>query len=231
MKGPVSLAARASVVAVVGAALGWWMFALRGSLLFGAVGAAAALATGLAGARWPRLAIGAALLLASILLFDASTLGWGGTDAPDGSRYKASPVGLSHVLTPQAPTSETIDCGWHDASGYTADCAVADADAFRRLRAVYPLVIAAVILGLGGAGLGLDSAARARRMQRSLAAATVLSAIAAIVLFAGSLRPALTELVALPVGVGGTLGTMELSLAVLVSLAAALEPGHTPVRA
>ncbi|HEX6644766.1 MAG TPA: hypothetical protein VF037_08810 [Gemmatimonadales bacterium] len=229
MKGPVPLASRASILAAVGAALGWWMFALRGALLFGAVGVAVAVAVGYAGARSPRLAAGVALLTAAILLFDASTLGWGGTDAPDGSRYKASPVGLSHVLTPHAPASDTADCGWYGASGYAQDCAVGDEVAFRRLQAVYPLVIVALVLGLAGAGLGLDRAPRARRMQRSLAAAVLLCAVGAVVLFAGSLRPALAALTELPVGVGGTLGTMEMSLAMLLALAAALEPGHCSV--
>ena len=43
------------------------------------------------------------LLLAALGLETARPLGWGGADAADGTRYKVSPLGVSHVLRPRQP--------------------------------------------------------------------------------------------------------------------------------
>lgn len=216
--------AQGAVVAMAGACLGYWMFAARGAALFAAVGAAAVVALRMAGARAPRLAAALALLLAAAGLHSASTLGWAGADAPGGTRYKASPVGVSHVLTPDRLTSRTRDCGWHAASGYAAPCVVASGAAFRRLRTVYPLVLAAVALCLAGAALSLRTARWSRRAQRVAAMGAAVLALVAVLVFAGSVADALALLAGLSVGVGGTLGTMQLSAAVLLCLAVFL-PG------
>lgn len=210
------------VVVSAGAALGWWMFHDRGAALFAGVGLASALGFQALSRLSRRIAAALALGGAAFMLHSSSTLGWAGTDVPDGSRFKASPVGLSHVLTPDRLESATVDCGWYAVSGYAAPCAVADADAFARLRTVYPLIMLAALLALAGAGLSLARSARAARAQRVLGGASGLGALAGLALFAGSIRAALAEIAALPVGVGGTLGTMQLALALLVCLTVAL---------
>ena len=210
------------VIAAAGAALGWWMFHFRGAALFAGVGVAAALGFRALSRHSRRIAAALALGGAAFALHSSSTLGWAGTDVPDGSRFKASPVGLSHVLTPDQVESATIDCGWYAVSGYGAPCAVADAGAFARLRTVYPLIMLGALLALAGASLSLALSARAARAQRMLGGASALAGLAGLALFSGSIRPALAEIAALPVGVGGTLGTMQLALALLVCLTVAL---------
>jgi hypothetical protein len=66
---------------------------------------------------------------------------------------------------------------------------------------------------------------------RLLAGAGGLAALACLALFAASVRPALAAIAELPVGVGGTLGTMELALALLLCLTAAIDgpPGDSPL--
>ena len=216
------------VLVVAGTALGWWMFHYRGAALFAGVGLA--VGTGFAlGSRYaPRLASAAALIGAALALHSSSTLGWGGADAPDGSRFKASPVGLSHVLTPDRPESATIDCGWHPASGYAVPCAVADPRAFTRLRLVYPLALTAALLAAAGAALSASGGVLGSPIQRVLAAAAGAATIGALALFATSIQ-ALTAITDLPVGVGGTLGTMQLALPFLLLLAIALHPAPLAV--
>jgi hypothetical protein len=123
---------------------------------------------------------------------------------PGGSRFKASPVGLSHVLAPDRFESGTADCGWHAVSRYRTPCDIGDASAFARLRAVYPITLLAALLSVAGAA--------------------GLAALMALGLFAGSVRPALAAIADLPVGVGGTLGTMQLVLALLLCLVIAIGP-------
>ncbi|MGE5927689.1 MAG: hypothetical protein ACM357_10055 [Gemmatimonadota bacterium] len=216
---------RWSIMVAAGAGPGWWMFHYRGAALFAAVGLAIGLGVMLGSRHAPRLTAVGALLGAALALHASSTLGWAGTDVPDGSRFKASPVGLSHVLTPHRPESATVDCGWHAASGYPAPCAVADSRAFARLRLVYPLVLTAALLAAAGMALSLSRAALVSHVRRGLASAAALGTIGALGLFATSVRPALAAIADLPVGVGGTLGTMQVALAFLLLLAAALSPG------
>lgn len=220
-------------VVLAGAGLGWWMFGVRGAAMFAAAGGVIVAGFLLAGARVPGVAAALALVLAAAALHAASTRGWGGADAPGRTRYKASPVGLSHVLTPHQLESRTEDCGWHAASGYPAPCTIARGGeaAFRRLRAVYPLVLLAALLAAAGAAMSLRPAWRLRAPQRLAAAAAALAALLSVGLFAGSAARALAPLAGLPFGVGGTLGTMQLSLALLLCLATCLAPPPRPVAA
>lgn len=215
---------RWAVMVAAGAALGGWMFHYRGAALFAGVG----LITGIGvvvGRRYaPRLTCAAALVGAALALHASSTLGWGGAEAPDGSRFKASPVGLSHVLTPERLESATVDCGWYAASGYPVPCVVADPRAFTRLRLVYPIVLLAALLAAAGAALSLSGRARRNPVRRGLAAAAGGAAVGALALFAASVRAALTAIADLPVGVGGTLGTMQVALAFLLLLTIVLYP-------
>lgn len=210
------------LVVVAGAALGWWMFHYRGAALFAGVGLAVAMGFTLLARVAPRLAAAAALGGAALALHSSSTLGWAGADAADGSRFKASPVGLSHVLTPARLESETVDCGWHRVSSYADPCTVADASAFGWLRTVYPLVLSSALLALAGSVTALLRSPRSTSMHRALAGSAGAVALVALVLFAQSVRPALAAITGLPVGVGGTLGTMQLSLALLLCLTAAI---------
>lgn len=215
--------ARAGAVVGTGAVLGYWMFALAGALLFAGVGLAIALVFGLAGQRTRPLAAALGLLLAGAALYSSSTLGWGAADAPDGTRYKVSPVGLSHVLTPHQTVSRTIDCGWYRVSRHPARCEVGPggASAFVRLHAVYPLLLLGIACCAIGA-LGSMRLARLQRAQGLLAAAGAGAAGLSVVVFATSFGQALAPLATLSVGTGGTLGTMQLTAAILLCLGAAL---------
>jgi hypothetical protein len=135
-------------------------------------------------------------------------------------------VGLSHVLTPHQLTSRTVDCGWYAASGYVEPCAVASGGeaAFGRLRMVYPLVLLAVLMCVAGAVLSLRPAWRLRGAHRRAACAAAVLALLAVALFAGSVGAALAALQGVSMGTGGTLGTMQLSTAVLLCLAVCLSP-------
>ncbi|HEX5004419.1 MAG TPA: hypothetical protein VFV65_03840 [Gemmatimonadales bacterium] len=210
-------------VGLAGAGLGCWMFSFRGLLLFLAIGVGLSIAIRLVvtHTRHGGVAFALALVVAAAAFGSASRLGWGAADAHDGTRYKVSPVGLSHVLTPHQPVSETIDCGWYPLSGYAAPCAIAPggAAAFRLLRAVFPLLVAAVaccLLGVLVAVAGPSGMATSRRVLSSIAA---LSGLSALVLFANSCGAALADLRGLRVGTGGTLGTMQLTTAILLCLA------------
>ena len=216
-------------VALTGSFMGHWMFGLRGSLLFAAIGVSVSLVFRLVSLVRPGLVAGLGMVLAAALFHSASTLGWGAADAPDGTRYKASPVGLSHVLTPRQPVSKTTDCGWHRAAGYPAPCAVANGgeQAFRQLLTVYPLVLLAALLCGLGAVMSLRLQWRLHVSQRLIAACAAFAGLLAVVLFAGSIDRALAPLAGLSVGIGGTLGTMQLTAAVLLCFAVWVSPRPT----
>lgn len=224
--------AAALSVALAGACLGLWMFGFLGLLLFMGVGLGLVVVLGALVQIAPRSVAGLAWLLAGLALYSASTLGWGAADAPDGTRHKVSPVGLSHVVTPHQPVPKTIDCGWYAISGYTASCIVAAEGqaAFRRLRAVYPLVIAATACCVLAAILSMAPARYRRRVVVPFAAGAACGSVLAVVLFANSFGTALHDLRGLGVGTGGTLGTMELAVAVLLCLTMALLPGESGQR-
>jgi hypothetical protein len=214
-------------VALTGSFMGYWMFGPRGSALFAAIGVSVSLVFRLVSLLRPGLVAGLGLVLAAALFHSASTLGWGAADAPDGTRYKASPVGLSHVLTPRQPVSKTTDCGWHGAAGYPTPCAVADEQAFRQLRSVYPLVLFAALLCGLGAVMSLRLRWRLHVSQRLIAACAAFAGLLGVVLFARSIDRALAPLAGLSVGVGGTLGTMQLTAAVLLCFVVWVSPRPT----
>ena len=131
-----------------------------------------------------------------------------------------SPVGLSHVLTPHQPVSATVDCGWYGISGYAAPCRIAagGAAAFRELQAVFPLIVIATVCCLLGAIASLPPLRRFQSYQPQLAAGAALTAVLAVILFARSVGEALADLQGLSVGTGGSLGTMQLTLAVMLCM-------------
>ncbi|MGQ0735502.1 MAG: hypothetical protein ACT4QD_17840 [Acidobacteriota bacterium] len=216
-------------VAVVAAGLGYWLFGPLGVALWVPLAGSATVLLHFLRGFAPGLAMTVPLLVAGAALYDASTLAWGGADAPDGTRYKVSPIGLSHVLSPRQPVSPTVNCRWQFASGDADLCAMAPGAEieYRQLLAVFPLLWVGIIVCLVGSVAQCRQAWR-RRFPHRVAAwgAAVLSALA-LLLFARSLGPALAVLAHLEVGIGGTLGTMEVTAAILLCLAAgAVRPAH-----
>lgn len=174
----------------------------------------------------PRIAAAALVALAAALLLMSRSLGWGGVEAPDGTRYKVSPVGVSHVLNPDQPVSATRDCSWSPPSGDAALCAErpGGAAAFTRLRLVPRVVDLAVVLCVAAAMLLVVPGSRWAGLREGMPAAAMATALAAPALFATSAPEALAALRGLPFGVGGTLGTLEVAGAagLLAGLAAGL---------
>ncbi|MGH9935074.1 MAG: hypothetical protein ACREAM_02440 [Blastocatellia bacterium] len=169
------------------------------------------------------------LALAAAALYGASTLTWGGADAPDGSRYKISPIGITHVLSPNQPVSPTVKCSWYFADKNADLCTPAPGAeaAYRQLLAVFPLLCLGIGVCLIGC-LGQCQRSWQRRFPHRVIACTAagLSALA-LWLFSHSLGPALAILTDLETGIGGTLGTMEVTAAILLCLAAtAVTPAH-----
>ena len=210
-------------VAIVAAGLGYWLFGSLGVALWVPLAASATLLVFVGSRRAPSLAMAVPLLIAGAALYDASNLAWGGADAPDGTRYKASPIGLSHVLSPRQPVSPTVNCRWYFPGGDADQCIMAPGAgfAYRQLLAVFPLICGIIIVCLVASAAHCRQAWR-RRFPHRIAAcgAAVLSALA-LWLFARSVGPALAVLAHLEVGTGGTLATMEVTAAILLCLASA----------
>lgn len=169
--------------------------------------------------RW--LAAGA-LLLAAASLHPTAPLAWGGADAPDGTRFKVSLVGLSHVLDLHRTVSPSRDCRWAPPSGDAELCRVAPEGeaAFIRLRAVLPALRLAVGLCVVAAGLSLSRRAPIRlRLAATLAAAAAPALV--MLLFATSAGAALSVLRPLHFGLAATRATMQAMLAMLLGLMSA----------
>jgi hypothetical protein len=154
-------------------------------------------------------------LFAALLLFASPPMSWGGGEATDGTRYKLSPLQLSHVLKPHQTVSPTEDCRIFGANR----CQVAPGGeaAFARFRLVYPLTIMGIAACLLVTLFGLFPAlAPPIRVATGLAAA--LLPVAAMTLFSVSARPALEGLTNTDFGLAATLGTMLLILAIALAL-------------
>jgi hypothetical protein len=172
------------------------------------------------------------VLLAAVALVRSQRLGWGAADAPDGTRYKVSPLTLSHVLQPAQPVSATEDCRLDRPAQVAGLCAVASdsGPAWAVLRLV-PLVLLVAAGAATGAGVSL--AAKDQRLQwlrTVLLAVAALLAVLAPALFGFAAPRALQVLHGLEFGVGGTLGTLQVALAAtaLAGLAAGqMLPGAT----
>lgn len=186
--------------------------------------------------RLSTILVAALLLFAAFGLATARPLGWGSAAPVDDTRYKVSPIGLSHVLQPHQPVSPTRDCRWSPPAGDAELCAAATggAAAFRALRLVPRLVDLAVVLCLISAALVFVLRPSLSKLRSPILAAAVLSALAAPVVFAISAPRALAVLQGLDFGVGGTRGTLQVAIAaaLLAGLAAANvvtpAPGRTP---
>ncbi len=166
----------------------------------------------------PRLTAAALLLLGAAGLMAARPLGWGGADAPDGTRFKASPVGLSHVLRPRQAVSATRDCTWSPPGGDAGLCAVAPGGeaAFRMLRMVPMVVAAAALCCLLGAVLLVVGKPASAGLVRAVLSAAVAMSLAAPLLFAMATPNALAALQGLEFGAGGTRGVLQLTVTAAV---------------
>jgi hypothetical protein len=126
--------------------------------------------------------LAAGLLVAvAWMLFHSRSMAWGGGDAPDGTRFKVSPVGISHVLQPHQPVSPTVDCFWSPPSGNAELCATAPgaAVAFRGLRVVSTLPLVAAALALASAATLVRATPGAKRLRIPLMIGAMLLALAA----------------------------------------------------
>ncbi len=219
----------AAPVALVAAGLGYWLFGPLGVALWVPL---AVFATGtlyLLHRVSPVLAVAVPLLLAAAALYHSSTLTWGGADAPDGTRYKISPIGITHVLSPRQTVSPTVKCSWYFTGGDAGLCAMApEAEgAYGQLLAIFPLLCAGVAVSLMGCLGQCRQNWRRRFPHRIVACAAAGLPALALWLFAHSPGRALAVLTDLESGIGGTLGTMEVTAAILLFLASAVA---TPAR-
>jgi hypothetical protein len=220
-------------VVIIAAGLGYWLFGPLGVALWVPLAVSATFIRYLLRGFAPGPVMAVSLLLAGVALYDASTLAWGGADAPDGTRHKASPIGLSHVLSPRQPISPTVNCRWYFASGDAGLCAVAPGaeGAYRQLLAVFPLICLSIVVCLIGCLGQCRRSWRLRFPHRVVAGTAAVLPALALWLFSRSLGPALAVLAHLEVGTGGTLGTMEVTAAILICVAAAAEtPAHGRLR-
>jgi hypothetical protein len=161
-----------------------------------------------------RGALSLVLLLAGLGLRASLSLGWGAADAPDGTRYKVSPVGLSHVLHPHQSVSPTEDCRWGAAEPRRL-CALEPGaqGAALGLRLVPRLIQVAAAIALTGALIWLLPHRRELALLRTLTVLlpALLSGVA-LALFTWAVPRASLVLGQLSFGVGGTKATLELAL-------------------
>ena len=155
---------------------------------------------------------------AAVLLYASLPLAWGGGDAPDGTRYKLSPVWLSHVLKPHQTVSPTERCRIHGAAS-PERCRIGTGgeEALSRFQLVRTLVFGGAALCLLASLLGFFPGSPAPvRLTTGLAATLV--PVAAMVLFSAAARSALEALTNADFGLAATLGTMMLILATALAL-------------
>ncbi len=162
------------------------------------------------------------LALAGYTLSSSAPRGWAGADAPDGTRFKISLVGISHVLEPRTTVSPTRDCRWRPPSGDAELCRVRTGGetAWRRLRLLEPAlwiaigmcVIAAV---MSAAGVG----PRGARIGVILLAAGIPAGL--MLAITPTVEAALAALEGVEVGLAATLATMQAMLTMLLALLAA----------
>lgn len=150
-------------------------------------------------------------LAAALLVLSSLRMGWGGGDDPDGTRYKVSPIGMSHVLRPHQTVSPTENCAWYFGGPDLGPCRIAAGGeaAFGRLRMVVPLGGVTAALCLVGVALALT---RRGGGTASLLVAGVAVLLPALMLwiFARSAPQALADLAGTGFGLAATLGTMEM---------------------
>ena len=164
------------------------------------------------------------LIIAAWGVDRSSSLGWGGAWAADSTRYKVSPVGISHVLQPRTTVSPTVWAGWVRESGDAALRTVAPGgdSAYARLKLTYPLLRFAFWLALLGAVvIWIPVRILKNRVFVILfLAGSSFAALAGVALFITNAQPALVVLIPVDFGYGGTLGVMLVSASPLLCLLA-----------
>lgn len=159
---------------------------------------------------------------AALAVNHSSTLNWGGAGAPDGTRYKVSPVGILHVLQPGQTVSLLVWSRWSPEMGAPALRAVAPGGegAYVLLKLIHPALRGAFWLALIGAAIVLlPMRFRWSRVLLALfPAGAALTTLAAVVLFITIPPRALAVLAPLEFGYGGTLGVLLVSIAPLLNV-------------
>ena len=174
-----------------------------------------------------RLAALLLLLTASLCSHQASTRGWGEGLGSDGTRYRLSPNGISH-LTPDG--SALARCRWFPLHGTDPLCQAAPGaeSRYQRLTYAYPALqggawlsfLAMLVLTLAGP--------QASILIRSLAIFGTLTAILGTLLVLGSAPSAVAVLMGLSFGFGGPGLVMGLIAPVAAATAALLIPSAPP---
>ncbi|HWA57370.1 MAG TPA: hypothetical protein VG692_08960 [Gemmatimonadales bacterium] len=168
--------------------------------------------------RLRRAAVALLFSLTALGLGSSLSLGWGAADLPDGTRYKVSPLGLSHVLQLHQTVSTTEDCRWGDSQplcAFRTETPVA----VLALRSVPILVALAAALALLGALAWLlpdhSPVAKVRAGMILLPPALAASALG---LFAWAAPRASEALNPLSFGVGGTKATLQIAVVIALLL-------------
>ena len=168
--------------------------------------------------RW--LAAGA-LLLAAAFLYPIAPLSWGGADAPDGTRFMVSLVGLSHILKPHQTVSPTEDCHWLPPGG-NGLCRIKPGaeGAFFRLRAAYWTLWLGFWLCIAGAALALSTRVPLP-VRLCITALCALAPAAVMLLFSTSAFSAIQVLSPLSGGLAAARATMQAMIAIFLGLLSA----------
>lgn len=160
------------------------------------------------------------VLASAAAIYKSSTLGWGGAWGPNDTRYKVSPVGISHVLHPRQPVSRVVSASWipEDGDGRLRAVAADGEGAYARLKLVHPFLRIAFCLALLAAVMLLI--VPRQRLIVLVVAAPAFVTLAAVALFVESAKRALAVLGPTDFGFGGSLGVMLVSAAPLLCVLA-----------
>jgi hypothetical protein len=160
-----------------------------------------------------------------------ATLAWGRALAPNGTRYKVSPIGLARVLTPARPVSLEVGCRWWPrGAGDASLCAVAPngTSAFRRLRAAYPTLMVALWLSVIALFLQVLRVPRPLLARVAVTLAVAVLTATAVVLVTSSAEHALVVLDRLDVRYGSWGFSLVLSAFVSSALSGILLLSRRP---
>ena len=97
-----------------------------------------------------RICSAIAMFLTALALQWAATAPWIEGRAADGTRFRVSPIGIAHVVSPDSPNVPTVDCRWWPRVGTPSLCAVVAGSekAYARLRLAYPCLQGALWLAI-----------------------------------------------------------------------------------
>lgn len=155
----------------------------------------------------------------------SSTLGWGGAWAPGDTRYKVSPIGISHVLQPRQAVSPIVWSQWSPETGdpHLRSIAPGGELAYMRLKLINPILQLGFWLALAGAVIVLlpFRKRQSRLLFPVIAAGSAVTVVASVVLFITSASSALAVLAQLEdFGYGGSFGSMLAGVAPLLIVGA-----------